>query len=307
MPNQVITLLPGDTACFAPDPSKRQTQVAPSSMLAMQLGLHWQCDNARHSNYQFALKLNMWRDIYPMPMESELVGQHIGDTRRYDFAPGDFIAPYQKRDCLSIRPQQFNPHFLPNGYVAPRAGRFYPKGFIAGTRGIFSEEMGAFRVAEVNDDITIELNHPLADTALTLSTQLLDIWLSRKDGGSCIDIPEILTLDGPGMACRWHNQATDFWPDLPFHRKADTEADDFYAQPRSTDPMDSTAQQQIELLYTRLLPPDSQVLELMASHTSQLPTTPTLHVQGLGLNAEELAANTRLASASVHNLNDNPI
>ena len=93
-----------------------------------------------------------------------------------------------------------------------RAGRFYPRGFIGGVRGIFPEEITPFRVAEVReDDLTVDRNHPLAGRALTMEARILDIWAAREEhGGACQDVAELVTHNGPGMQARWRGQPIDF-------------------------------------------------------------------------------------------------
>ncbi len=57
----------------------------------------------------------------------------------------------------------------------------------------------------------------------------------------------------------------------------------------------------------RLVPPGADVLDLMSSYRSHLPDDlPLGRVVGLGLNAEELAANPHLDEYLVHDLNADP-
>ena len=57
----------------------------------------------------------------------------------------------------------------------------------------------------------------------------------------------------------------------------------------------------------RLVPPGADVLDLMSSYRSHLPEDTRLgRVAGLGMNAEELAANPRLDEYVVHDLNAEP-
>lgn len=86
-------------------------------------------------------------------------------------------------------------------------------------------------------------------------------------------------------------------------------ADDaaFYATPRFVNHLDSAAQAVWRKFTARFVRPDSNVLDLMASHDSHLPAglRPACLV-GLGMNADELAHNPALTERIVHDLNTVP-
>ena len=99
-------------------------------------------------------------------------------------------------------------------------------------------------------------------------------------------------------------------PSLPadwFTRLDDTPDGGFYAVPRLVTHLDAPSIAAITALYTRLLAPGMDVLDLMSSWVSHLPVAPALgHVAGLGLNGVELAANPRLHERVVQDLNQDP-
>jgi SAM-dependent methyltransferase len=106
------------------------------------------------------------------------------------------------------------------------------------------------------------------------------------------------------MQARWRDCPTDFWSDQPFSRAAPEPDAAFYQTPRLVYHLDSTAIDQIEQLYARLLPAKARVLDLMASWKSHLPRSFDLaDVAGLGMNSEELGANRQLGETLVHDLN----
>ena len=84
----------------------------------------------------------------------------------------------------------------------------------------------------------------------------------------------------------------------------------FYAEPRMVAHIDAAAIAEVTALYRALLAPlgpAARVLDLMSSRYSHLPTDlPLAEVVGLGMNADELAANPQLTSAVVHDLNADP-
>lgn len=279
------------------------------AMCAMAFSLAWESDNVRHTDQFVARKLNLWRDILPFEMEPDLMDRPVGHVAHHSFAPGALIVPYQSDQCFNISQRAFHRDLRKNHYIEPRAGRYYPRAFIGGSRGIFPEEVLPFRVGSVSSDmLCCDLNSPLSNRHLDVSARILDIWTAGEEhGGSCNDVAEMITTNGPGMQARWRNQPTDFWQDIPFARMAGEADAGFYAMPRMVSHVDKTASHEISRLYRRLLPEGGRVLDLMASWESHLPEQHGLDsIAGLGMNAEELGANPVFDEHRVHDLNLNP-
>ncbi|MBD1849452.1 class I SAM-dependent methyltransferase [Leptolyngbya sp. FACHB-711] len=88
------------------------------------------------------------------------------------------------------------------------------------------------------------------------------------------------------------------------------ESDDreFYSVPRFVTHVDEHFIQQLTDLYRERLKPDTRIFDMMSSWVSHLPDEMKFaHVEGHGLNAEELARNPRLDHYFVQNLNDNQL
>ena len=78
----------------------------------------------------------------------------------------------------------------------------------------------------------------------------------------------------------------------------------FYDYPRFVTHVDDRFIQQLTELYGQRLQPNTHILDLMSSWVSHLPKEMEFaHVEGHGLNAEELAKNPRLNHYFVQNLN----
>ena len=90
--------------------------------------------------------------------------------------------------------------------------------------------------------------------------------------------------------------------------KLDDEADElFYEPPRLVYHIDDGAVAALTDFYRRVLPAGGVLLDLMSSWVSHLPPEiEYAEVIGLGMNADELAANPRLGRRFVHNLNRDP-
>ncbi|MDM9583377.1 MULTISPECIES: class I SAM-dependent methyltransferase [unclassified Nostoc] len=95
----------------------------------------------------------------------------------------------------------------------------------------------------------------------------------------------------------------------------DTDDKLFYAYPRFVTHVDEGFIQQLTDLYRDRLKPilrlrsvqDTRIFDMMSSWVSHLPEEMQFdHVEGHGLNAEELARNPRLNHYFVQNLNENP-
>ncbi len=79
---------------------------------------------------------------------------------------------------------------------------------------------------------------------------------------------------------------------------------EFYSRPRMVSHLDSLALSTVTDIYARLLPKEADVLDLMAGPDSHLREDLNLHsVTGLGMNDEELSANSNLNERIIHDLN----
>jgi len=275
---------------------------------AIEFALQWQSEYARHNDLYVANQLNLWRDYFPPAIESAVAGQPVGHVARVDIAPGELVAGYAARDCLEIDAARFERRVVNGRATEPRAGRFYPGGYIAGVRDMTTDNILPIRVAEVRADrLVVDLNPPLAGRPLTLSAHILKAWRAgAQRGGTAQDVPELIAGKGPGMQARWRGQPTDFLSGDALAREREDDDGDFYRAPRLVDHLDRVATRQVEKLYARLLPKGGKLLDLMTSWKSHLDLAEPGSVAGLGMNAEELAANPLLSDRVVHDLNQDP-
>jgi len=86
-----------------------------------------------------------------------------------------------------------------------------------------------------------------------------------------------------------------------------TDDTQFYSMPRFVTHVDEGFIDQLTQLYRDRLKPNTRLLDMMSSWVSHLPEEIEFaHVEGHGLNQEELARNRRLNHYFVQNLNENP-
>lgn len=87
----------------------------------------------------------------------------------------------------------------------------------------------------------------------------------------------------------------------------DTQDTLFYSSPRFVTHVDEGFIQQLTDLYGDRLKPNTRIFDMMSSWVSHLPQEMEFaHVEGHGLNAEELARNPQLNHYFVQDLNENP-
>jgi SAM-dependent methyltransferase len=92
-----------------------------------------------------------------------------------------------------------------------------------------------------------------------------------------------------------------------FRRYDESSDADFYQSPRLVTHIDDEAIAAVTQIYREYLPAGGAIVDLMSSWVSHLPPDVEYRrVVGLGMNAEELAANPRLTYWLVHDLNAEP-
>lgn len=96
-------------------------------------------------------------------------------------------------------------------------------------------------------------------------------------------------------------------PEDALRRYDETPDEEFYREPRLVTHIDEGAIAAVTQLYREFFPPGGDILDLMSSWVSHLPSEVSYRrVVGLGMNVEELRRNPRLDSHTVQNLNTEP-
>ncbi|MEG4010845.1 MULTISPECIES: class I SAM-dependent methyltransferase [unclassified Microcoleus] len=96
-------------------------------------------------------------------------------------------------------------------------------------------------------------------------------------------------------------------PDSLRTKLDDTDDTVFYSSPRFVTHVDDGFIQQLTDLYRERLKPNTRIFDMMSSWVSHLPEEMEFaHVEGHGMNEEELAKNPRLNHYFLQNLNANP-
>ena len=265
--------------------------------------LHWEENGVHNEDSFYAQNVNLWRDVFPAGLEKEILDMKEGESRQVELEPGAHVPVRDMKKVMTVSRKAFRVAADQPGIV-PIQGRFYPQGVLRGVPGIYPQNIQPFRIINTDPDtLTVDLNHPMADLEARLEIIPLAVWSKQAEfGGQCQDWICHLT-DGPGLK-REGKKGTDFGLDAPLEKPLGTDDRAFYSTPRKVSHVDSKARENISLLYERLLPGRTRVLDLMAGWQSHLPDGVT--ATGLGMNAEEMGENPALLSHVVHDLNADP-
>lgn len=178
-------------------------------------------------------------------------------------------------------------------------GRFYPRLAFAGLAEGRHDLRPCRLLALEAAGLRLDLNHPLAGREPRLC-------LARAGAEAAPTRFEQL-FDGPGMQSLPEHPERCYSPEGALSRQDEGDDARFYGRPRLVHHLDAACRAEIAQLYGRFLQPGLRVLDLMSSWVSHLPEAPSdVAVCGLGMNADELAANPRLAERTVHDLNREP-
>lgn len=97
------------------------------------------------------------------------------------------------------------------------------------------------------------------------------------------------------------------FPPSYFRRYDESDDYHFYLYPRLTAHIDDPARLALGQIFHEQLPPNGQILDLMSSFYSHIPTAiPVDRLIGLGLNEQELQLNEQLDEYVLHDLNATP-
>ncbi|MGF1613849.1 MAG: methyltransferase domain-containing protein [Gammaproteobacteria bacterium] len=279
-----------------------------SNHASVEVGIAWRTPQARHFDRYLFHNVNFWRDYFPGSMGEKLAQSGPGDVITGSFAAGEVLPERNGGNIWCLREQNLRLG-ANGGSVMLRQGRFYPKGLLGALPGIYPQDHHPFRYLGGQDRVHVaDLNHPLAGLDLTVKATLVELLPAKEErGGRCNDVVQEVCDNGPGLQREAADGETDFFSGEPFARQDMTDDACFYASPRLVNHLDNSAMEHVRAVYAPRLKPGMKVLDLMSSWNSHLPGGLPLAVTGLGMNAEELAANPRLSARVVHDLNLNPV
>lgn len=291
-----------------PLPENDSHRVSTETVSDLLFEFAWDSLAASHRDRVLAPRFNLWRDCLPPALQSLLTGAAAGEKVGAEFGPGE-IVPENDLSLVNALPLAgVDRDRLAALGTSLAQGRFYPQGILNGLAGVFPQNIAPFRLIRMDEKgIVADRNHPLSRVAVTVTATPRSVRVKdMKKGGSCRALEDILGT-GPGMQARAYGQPTLFFGEGAFDRKDPSDDAVFYQSPRMVHHLDATARGIIAGLYDEILPENARVLDLMTSWESHLPQDKSFaEVTGLGMNAEEMAANPRLTRTIIHDLNHNP-
>ncbi|WP_321416933.1 methyltransferase domain-containing protein [uncultured Desulfobacter sp.] len=275
---------------------------------AIEFSLNWDSGDAHHTDTTYLPAIDFWRDFFPQKLEQAIKQMKAGENCRVDFSAGELVPGFFSRKIIEFHQNGFDSSQSPFP-VSAEVGRFYPSGYAHKALNCFPQNVTPFRIiAMENEMITADSNHPLAQYPISVHARMLSRKIAGAErGGTCQDISEVITKDGPGMQRLCQNAYNISLGQSPLPRENNQPDSDFYSYPRMVPHLDSCAREHIRERYGKLLKPGNRILDLMSSWDSHLPDTLSdCHVKGLGMNAEELDANAKLDTRLVQDLNQTP-
>jgi len=283
-------------------------KISEDILASIEFSISHEHDGIQHTDCYFGQRINLWRDLLPVPLFKEIQGKQAGDHVALDVQSGSWVPARDDRKIYKVQQRQITALSPQSDPIQPRFGRYYPLGILKNVAGVYPNNIKPFRCVSANGDgIEADANHPLAEKPLQCKAIIRDVREKFEEhGGTSIDWAET-ALSGPGMQARVNGRPTHFFDDRPFHRADESPDHRFYEQPRLVQHIDDTAIDMISKLYGRLVPPDGNVLDLMGSWISHLPEElPLRSLTGLGMNQKELETNRQLTDYVIHDLNANP-
>jgi len=275
---------------------------------AIEFSLYWESSRAAHNDRFFIDNIDFWRDIFPGKMGDACAGSTPGQRHGETFAPGTLVPEHAEKNIVTFKKSQLDfalklpPHTF-------EEGRFYPKGYFWKPLQSFPADRTPVRlVHHEGASMSVDTNHPLSRYQLSVSARIHRTRsITAQRGGSLHDIAEEITAHGPGMQTP-ENRSEDWAATASLLTRDDSDDAHYYRSPRLVQHLDKTAREQVQSLYARLLTPQTRILDLMSSWESHLPESlASCRVEGLGMNEQELQANSRLAGYLIHDLNNDPV
>jgi len=283
-----------------------------NSIAHLKFTAQWVNETGSHIAIQYVEKFNVWRDIdlLPQPLIKDILKHPVGKGESHLFSSGEIVPSWKPERLITLPINNFSGRLTDGSFVKPRAGRFYPKGWIKGVKGVYSENMFPVRLVDVREDeVVVDFNHPFAQQDIRLDVEIIDILPpSDEHGGRCSDIVQDFLCNGPGMQMPFKDTSTDFINEGVFDRIDENSDTIFYQKERKVHHLDAHARKTISDIYASAIKPGSCVLDLMSSWESHIPDDiEDITVSGLGMNESELQSNPVLEDYFVHDLNKEPL
>jgi hypothetical protein len=278
-----------------------------SEQASIEVRIDWEDAYSRHRNREYFEKINFWRDIFPGSLSMALPGSQ-GEWVSENFSPGEIVPPWSERNIYRIKRSALHLRRKHGPAIDITAGRHYPRYIAAGTADIHEGNFQPLRISAMDDDsVTVDLNHPLSRSSLTVAARIVErLGPASEHGGRCNDIALDAMKSGVGLEQVYPPDESNYLDSDNLDRMDNRSDGLFYESVRLVQHIDRTAIEQVTDFYRHNLAAGMQVLDFMSSWVSHLPKDiADLSVTGLGMNAEELERNPQLSERVTHDVNAN--
>lgn len=275
------------------------------ALMTMRFNVSWEHEGIRHTDCRHAPRVNFSRDILPAQLCEAMTREPDVKAVRLEFTPGQALPAPSDTLIHRVSHRDVERREVAGNEIVPRFGRFYPRGVLHGVAGVFRENLLPFRCIGLDSErLLADFNHPLSKKGFRVGVDIRDVRPKFEErGGAIVDWLETALIE-PGMQARFNGTPSDFFSNRPFARQDEKDDVAFYRQPRLVNHIDDAAGAEVSRLYGRLIRPGAEVLDLMGSWNSHLPEGLALGALAvLGMNRDELDANTRATERCVHDLN----
>ncbi len=141
---------------------RARERVVPGAMMELELDLQFESGGVTCRDSRVIRKSNLWRDFFPGDLDRQLLGAPGWRTGRGRLRPAR-LTDWLEGERFTAPRAAFRTRKIARRDLEPRLGRFYPRGFLAGQRGLFSEDRRPLRVTGLSDQrIDIDSRHLLA-------------------------------------------------------------------------------------------------------------------------------------------------
>ncbi len=269
------------------------------------------CDNLtiQHNNLHAVIS------TLPAAIRNDLASLGDESAKTYDYIRGKLFNNDDPVQTIAIALEDFIRHPGHNIDIEPQYGRFYPATLFNSEKLAPNNSVGnrmiPIRIIDLMyKELLVNTSHPLCDYNTTLTIESVEKKYDQLSVEAPIEAPRLNArqipdfLTGPGMQLRYNDKATDFFSGDALQRADETIDSVFYSQARHIDHLDQAAQKQLKSVYNDLIPPHSEILDLMSSINSHIDDRlESKKITGLGMNEEELTANPCLDEIIVHDIN----
>ena len=274
------------------------------TLVDIEFSLEWKSNAATHIDIYHLNNVDLIDDKLPTGFAKEISTLKVGESYKKTFPAEDIIGEeYSSDDVISFESSLFNSNFKKQ-HSPPILFRYYPSAIAWQGLNTKLTDYTPFRlISKDGDDFVADKNHPLAKYYLTLTAKKIAHKLNEHATPENTKkrqrhIGKLISARGPGMQAPFEYGDPTFFKDYPFKRSN--------SLPLLKPHLDQIAVEQIEALYSQLLPAHSKVLDLMSNQSSYLADDfATGLLTGIGHNEEALNINQRLDTYIQQNLNEN--